>query len=109
MRELRPLVLGVGNQALQEGVDMPMLNMTMNPDMIQEGAATGAEAAMQILRGTMGTIGETIGGVLGGSRGDLTEGGVSPTAIGSGSLMQGPGMEMLRRAAESAQGLPPEE
>lgn len=111
MRELRPLVLGTGNQALQEGVDMPMLNMSMNPDMIQEGAATGAEAAMQILRGTMGTIGETIGGVLGSSRGDLTEGGISPTDIGSGSLMQGPGMEMLRRAAESAQGMqrPPEE
>lgn len=111
MRELRPLILGTGNKVLQEGVDMPMLNMSINPDMVQEGAETGAEAAMQILRGTMGTIGETIGGVLGSSRGDLTEGGVSPTDIGSGSLVQGPGMELLRRAAESAQGMqpPPEE
>ncbi len=108
MKELRPLILGTGNQALQEGVDMPMLNMTMNPDMIQEGAATGAEAAMQILRGTMGTVGETIGSVMGRPRGDLTEGGISPMDIGKGSLMQGPGMEMLRRAAESAQGAPEE-
>jgi hypothetical protein len=109
MRELRPVILGTGNQALQEGVDMPLLNMSINPDMIQEGAETGAEAAMQILRGTMETVGETIGGVMGRSRGELTEGGVMPTDIGRGSLFQGPGMELLRQAAESAQGTPPEE
>jgi len=109
MRELRPVILGTGNQALQEGVDMPMLNMSMSPDMIQEGAATGAEAAMQMLRATMGTVGETIGGVMGRSRGELTEGGVMPTDIGRGSLFQGPGMELLRQAAEEAQGIPPEE
>lgn len=108
MTELRPLILGTGNQALQEGVDMPMLNMSMSPDMIQEGAATGSEAAMQMLRATMGTTGEAIGSVMGRPRGDLTEGGISPMDIGSGSLMQGPGMEMLRRAAESAQGAPEE-
>jgi len=111
MRELRPLVLGTGNLALQEGVDMPMLNMSMNPDMIQEGAETGSEAAMQILRATMGTTGEAIGSVMGRSRGELTEGGVMPWDVGRGSLFQGPGMEMLRQAAEEAeaQGLPPEE
>jgi len=109
MKELRPLVVGTGNLALQEGVDMPMLNMSMNPDMIQEGAETGAEAAMQMLRATMGTTGEAIGSVMGRSRGDLTEGGISPLDVGRGSLMQGPGMELLRRAAEDAQGIPPEE
>ena len=109
MKELRPLIIGTGNKILQEKVDMPMLNMTMNPDMIQEGAATGSEAAMQILRGTMETTGEALGSVMGRSRGDLTEGGVMPWDVGRGSLVQGPGMELLRRAAEEAQGIPPEE
>jgi len=101
MRELRPLVLGMGNQLLQEKVDMPELSMSMSPGMVQEATTTGIEASMQILRGVTSGVGETIGGVLGAGTPE-EEGGTGIGSIGEGSLTSGPGIELLRQATQGA-------
>lgn len=99
MRELRPVILGMGNQVLQGEVDMPQLSMSIGPEMIQEGAATGSEAAMQMLRAATQQINPYA--LLGG--GDAEEFNVETgplgdiTSIGQGSLFVGPGIGRLPR------------
>jgi len=101
MRQLRPLILAMGNQVLQGEVDMPQLSMAMGPGMIQEGAATGSEAAMQVLRAATQQVNPYafLGGrdeefnVETGPLGDVT-------SIGQGSLFVGPGIGRLPRGGE---------
>ncbi len=98
MRELRPLILATGNAVLQGEVDMPQLSMAIGPEMIQEGAASGAEATMQILRGVTQQINPFA--LLGGA-------GEEEGSLGGGSAVVGPGLGALQRFTEA--GVEPEE
>jgi hypothetical protein len=100
MRELRPLILATGNQVLQGEVDMPQLSMAMSPEMIEEGAATGLGASMQILRGVTEAVNPYA--LLGGTASE--EG-----SLGGGSAVVGPGLGALQRFTEAGPQLEPEE
>lgn len=101
MRELRPAILAIGNQVLQGEVDMPELSMAIGPEMIQEGAATGSEAAMQMLRAATQQVNPYawMGGGAGGQEEFNVETGPlgDITSIGQGSLLVGPGIGRLPR------------
>ena len=106
MRELRPLILAVGNKVLQDEVDMPQLSMAMSPEMVQEGAATGMSATMQLLRATMGSVNPYA--LLGGAEDApeyTPEGGVVAdlAALGTGSPFVGPGLGRLQRFSEAGE------
>ncbi len=103
MRELRPLILGTGNQVLQGEVDMPQLSMAMSPDMVQEGAATGMSATMQLLRAATGAINPYA--LLGGEGEAEASGVLGVSGLGEGSPLVGPGLEQLRQIT----GVEPEE
>jgi len=84
MAQLRPLIVATGNQVLQGEIDMPELNLSMSPDMIQGQAATGMSALRQIVTG----VTEKINPIswLGGTPGE--EG-----SLGGGSPFVGPGLD----------------
>ena len=84
MAKLRPLILATGNQILQGEIDMPELNLSMSPDMIQGQAASGMQALRQITGGVMGRVNPI--GWLGGTPGE--EG-----SLGGGSPFVGPGLD----------------
>jgi hypothetical protein len=98
------LILATGNQVLQGEVDMPQLNMAMSPDMVSEGAATGMEASMQILRATMGSVNPYA--LLGGEGEAEASGVLGVSGLGEGSPFVGPG---LARLPGGAAGVEPEE
>lgn len=84
MAKLRPLILATGNQLLQGEIDMPELNLTMSPDMLQGQAASGMQALRQIAGGVTQRINPIAW--LGGAPGE--EG-----SLGGGSLLVGPGLD----------------
>lgn len=88
MNELRPLVLGAGNQYLQEGADMP--NVTLTPERVP-GLDTGAAAqsGMSALRQIAGASMEAISPM-----GMVTAG--ADAMPPRSSLLTGPGVESLQ-------------
>jgi hypothetical protein len=94
MAKLRPLILATGNQLLQGEIDMPELNLTMSPDMIQGQAASGMQALRQIAGGVMEQVNPIAW--LGGAPGE--EG-----SFGEGSPFVGPGLSQADSAAQRLQ------
>ncbi len=100
MARLRPLILATGNALLQDEIDMPELNLTMSPDMIQGQAATGMQALRQIASGVTQRINPI--GWMGGTPGEESGAGAFGTGIGQGSLFIGPGLDPGRSPEEAA-------
>ncbi len=91
MRELRPLIAGVGNDVLQDKVDMPELNMSMDPNMVKQGASGAMQSLRQITKGVVTNINPY--SFLGGSENTEEEAGPM-----SGSPFVGPGLGALEQA-----------
>lgn len=94
MRQLRPLIAGMGNDVLQDKVDMPELNLAMDPNMVKEGASGAMQSLRAIMKGVASNINPYT--FLGGSENTEEEAGPM-----SGSPFVGPGLGALERAAPS--------